>query len=56
MLYGALDRKRVPLSPALHSLAAVRVPNIDWYDFSVDINYSTLAKRTESLKRKRPLR
>lgn len=48
VLYGALDRKGSPLSPALRSLVTVRVSQINWCDFCVDINSATLARRTGS--------
>jgi AhpD family alkylhydroperoxidase len=45
MLYGALDRRSSPLSPALRSLVTVRVSQINHCAFCVDINSATLAKR-----------
>ena len=45
LLYGALDRSRSPLSPALRSLVTVRVSQINHCAFCVDINAATLAKR-----------
>ena len=48
LLYGALDRKSSPLDPALRSLVTVRVSQINWCNFCVDINSSTLAKRSGS--------
>ncbi len=45
LLYGALDRRSSPLSPALRSLVTVRVSQIDHCAFWVDINSETLAKR-----------
>lgn len=48
LLYGALDRKSSPLDPVLRSLVTVRVSQINWCHFCVDINSSTLAKRTGS--------
>jgi AhpD family alkylhydroperoxidase len=47
-LYGVLDRKSSPLSPLLRSLVTVRVSQINWCEFCVDINSSTLAKRSGS--------
>ena len=38
LLYGALDRRRSPLSPLLRSLVTVRVSQINWCEFCVDIN------------------
>jgi len=49
ILYGALDRKSSPLDPVLRSLVTVRVSQINWCHFCVDINASTLAKRAGSL-------
>ncbi len=48
-LYGAVDRKRSPLSPVLRSLVTVRVSQINWCRFCIDINSATLAKRAGSL-------
>ncbi|WP_324733797.1 carboxymuconolactone decarboxylase family protein [Pseudomonas paeninsulae] len=51
VLYGVLDRKGSPLSPALRSLVTVRVSQINWCNFCVDINSATLAKRTGSMEK-----
>jgi len=48
-LYGVLDRKSSPLSPELRSLVTVRVSQINWCSFCVDINSATLAKRSGSM-------
>jgi uncharacterized peroxidase-related enzyme len=48
-LYGALDRKRSPLSPILRSLVTVRVSQINWCRFCVDINSAMLARRAGSM-------
>ena len=45
LLYGALDRKRSPIEPALRSLVTVRVSQINQCAFCVDINSATLLKR-----------
>ncbi len=45
LLYGALDRRKSPLSPALRSLVTVRVSQINSCAFCVDINSATLARR-----------
>lgn len=45
LLYGALDRKRSPLPPALRTLVTVRVSQINHCAFCVDINSATLLKR-----------
>jgi len=47
-LYGVLDRKTSPLSPALRSLITVRISQINWCQFCVDINSATLIKRSGS--------
>jgi AhpD family alkylhydroperoxidase len=49
ILYGVLDRKSSPLNPVLRSLVTVRVSQINWCRFCVDINASTLAKRSGSM-------
>ena len=45
LLYGALDRRKSPLAPALRSLVTVRVSQINHCEFCVDINSATLQKR-----------
>jgi AhpD family alkylhydroperoxidase len=45
LLYGALDRRRSPIEPALRSLLTVRVSQINWCAFCVDINSSLVLKR-----------
>lgn len=45
MLFGALDRKNSPLDPALRALITVRVSQINWCTFCVDINSSLVLKR-----------
>jgi len=51
LLYGAIDRKKSPLSPVLRSLVTVRVSQINWCRFCVDINSLTLAKRAGSMEK-----
>jgi AhpD family alkylhydroperoxidase len=51
LLYGAIDRKSSPIDPVLRSLVTVRVSQINWCHFCVDINASTLAKRAGSLEK-----
>ena len=51
LLYGVLDRKSSPLDPVLRSLVTVRVSQINWCDFCVDINSATLAKRAGSMEK-----
>jgi AhpD family alkylhydroperoxidase len=48
VLYGVLDRKRSPIDPALRALVTVRVSQINWCRFCVDINSALLVKRTGS--------
>jgi AhpD family alkylhydroperoxidase len=45
LLFGALDRRSSPIEPALRSLVTVRVSQINWCDFCVDINSSLVLKR-----------
>jgi uncharacterized peroxidase-related enzyme len=47
-LYGVIDRKKSPISPELRSLITVRVSQINWCRFCVDINSATLIKRSGS--------
>ena len=49
ILYGVLDRRSSPIDPVLRSLITVRVSQINWCLFCVDINSSVLAKRTGSM-------
>ena len=51
ILYGVLDRKSSPLNPILRSLITVRVSQINYCNFCVDINSATLAKRTGSMNK-----
>lgn len=44
-LYGAIDRRSSPLPPALRSLITVRVSQINWCRFCVDLNAATLMRR-----------
>ncbi len=50
-LYGVIDRKTSPLSPALRSLVTVRVSQINWCRFCVDLNTVTLLKRGVSIEK-----
>ena len=47
-LYGALDRRRSPLDAVLRSLVTVRVSQINWCRFCVDLNSMTAARRAGS--------
>lgn len=49
ILYGVLDRRSSPLDPVLRSLVTVRVSQVNWCAFCVDINTMTLASRTGSM-------
>lgn len=49
MLYGALDARRSRLDPVLRSLLTVRVSQLNWCRFCVDINSATLARRAGSM-------
>jgi AhpD family alkylhydroperoxidase len=51
MLYGVLDRRGSPLDPALRSMITVRVSQMNWCRFCVDINSATLAARAGSMAR-----
>ena len=48
LLYGALDRKSSPIEPLLRSLITVRVSQINWCQFCVDINSMMVLKRGSS--------
>jgi AhpD family alkylhydroperoxidase len=48
-LYGVVDRRGSPLDPVLRSLVTVRVSQMNWCRFCVDINSATLAKRAGSM-------
>jgi len=51
ILYGVLDRRSSPIDPILRSLITVRVSQINWCLFCIDINSSVLAKRTGSMEK-----
>ncbi len=51
LLYGALNRRSSPLSPALRSLVTVRVSQINHCSFCVDINSATLLKRGVAMEK-----
>jgi AhpD family alkylhydroperoxidase len=44
LLYGAIDRKRSPLAPALRALLTVRVSQLNHCRFCIDINAATLLR------------
>lgn len=45
MLYRAIDRPASPIEPALRSLITVRVSQINWCAFCVDVNRATALER-----------
>jgi AhpD family alkylhydroperoxidase len=45
LLYGALDRRSSPIEPVLRSLVTVRVSQINWCAFCVDINSASVLER-----------
>jgi AhpD family alkylhydroperoxidase len=51
ILYGVLDRRQSPIDPVLRSLVMVRVSQINWCRFCVDINASLLAERAGSAEK-----
>jgi len=51
ILYGVLDRRESPVDPGLRSLVMVRVSQINWCRFCVDINASLFAERAGSLEK-----
>ncbi len=46
-----IDRKSSPITPALRSLVTVRVSQINWCRFCVDLNTATLLERGVSLEK-----
>ena len=44
-MYAALDRRSSPLAPALRALVQVRVSQINWCPFCVDLNSAACLKR-----------
>ena len=48
-LYGVLDRRGSPVDPVIRSLVTVRVSQINWCEFCVDINGMTLARRAGAM-------
>lgn len=50
-LYGMIDRRSSPIEPALRSLVTVRVSQINWCSFCVDLNSATLLKRGASMEK-----
>lgn len=45
LLYRALDRNSSPIEPALRSLLTVRVSQINWCEFCVDLNSAAALER-----------
>lgn len=54
-VYGILDRNKSPLSPELRSLISVRVSQINWCRFCVDLNSATFIKRTHAEEKRQAL-
>ncbi len=48
LLYGAIDRSSSPIPPQLRSLITVRVSQINWCSFCVDLNSASLLERGAS--------
>lgn len=44
-MYGGLERKASPLAPALRAMIQVRVSQINWCAFCIDLNSATCLKR-----------
>jgi AhpD family alkylhydroperoxidase len=55
ILYGVLNRPKSPIDPILRSLVMVRVSQISWCPFCVDINASLFAERAGSSEKSRAL-
>lgn len=51
VLYGGIDRKSSAIEPQRRSLLTVRVSQINWCEFCVDMNSATLMKRGCSLEK-----
>jgi AhpD family alkylhydroperoxidase len=45
-VFGILDRKKSPISPALRSLVSVRIAQLNWCAFCVDLNTANWIKRS----------
>lgn len=45
LLYGAFDRRSSPIDPVLRTLVTVRVSQINWCSFCIDINSSLALRR-----------
>ncbi|MGQ0685483.1 carboxymuconolactone decarboxylase family protein [Bradyrhizobium sp.] len=50
-LYGMIDHKLSPIDPALRSLVTVRVSQINWCAFCVDLNSAALLERGASMEK-----
>ena len=51
LLYRAIDRKRSPIEPGLRSLVQVRVSQINWCAFCVDLNGAAALERHVSAEK-----
>jgi AhpD family alkylhydroperoxidase len=49
VLYGVLDRRSSPIDPVIRSLVTVRVSQLNWCRFCVDINSATLGRRAGAM-------
>lgn len=50
-LYGALERKRSPVPPVIRSLVSIRVSQMNWCSFCVDLNSLTIMKRVNNIEK-----
>lgn len=50
-LYGALTRRNSPLTPLLRSLVTVRVSQINWCRFCIDLNSMALFRLSGSMEK-----
>ncbi len=55
ILYGVLDRRKSPIDPVLRSLVMVRVSQINWCRFCIDINSCLLTERAGSAEKLKAL-
>ena len=55
-VYGILDRKKSPLAPELRSLIGLRVSQLNWCDFCMDLNTANLIKKNTSHQKRQDLR
>lgn len=48
LVYGVLDRKKSPLAPGLRSLIGLRISQLSWCEFCMDLNTANLIKKNIS--------